>query len=321
MTASSPGELRHSARQPRSDACLGFVGVSTGSSSIMRVYPRWAELLGLPARQLAGYDLPIDSPAAAYRQVVAEIRDDPGQAGALVTTHKIAVYEAAGGMFDVLDGYARRFGEISCISKRDGALIGHAKDPISAALSLGEFLAADHFSRTGGEVICFGTGGAGCAITYCLAQRADRPSRIICTDTLASRLDHARQVHQAGGFPPDLFRYVLAESGSRHEELMRGLPEASLVVNATGMGKDRPGSPVPEGCPFPDGAVAWDLNYRGALEFVQQATRQQASRSLTVVDGWRYFIHGWTQVIAEVFGLSLDPATTDLLAEAAAEVR
>lgn len=52
--------------------------------------------------------------------------------GALVTTHKIDMYNAAKDMFDYLDPYAQRFGELSSISKLDGQLRAHAKDPISS---------------------------------------------------------------------------------------------------------------------------------------------------------------------------------------------
>ena len=72
---------------------------------------------------------------------------------------------------------------------------------------------------------------------------------------------------------------------------------------------------------FPDRAVVWELNYRGTLEFLAQARSQEEERGLTVVDGWRYFIHGWSQVVAEVFDLPMDPARVTELAEAAESVR
>jgi shikimate 5-dehydrogenase len=102
---------------------------------------------------------------------------------------------------------------------------------------------------------------------------------------------------------------------------LAALPPRSLVVNATGLGKDRPGSPLPEAARFPERAVVWELNYRGPLEFLAQARRQEQDRDLTVVDGWRYFIHGWSQVVAEVFDLPMEPALVARLAEAAESVR
>ena len=40
-----------------------------------------------------------------------------------------------------------------------------------------------------------------------------------------------------------------------------------------------------------------------------------------MVDGWRYFIHGWSQVVAEVFGVAVDAGTVERLAQAAEGVR
>src|ERR1035437_3465520 len=68
---------------------------------------------------------------------------------------------------------------------------------------------------------------------------------------------------------------------------------------ATGLGQDRPGSPLSDQVVFPERGLIWDFNYRGSLEFLHQAQRQQHDRDLVVEDGWRYFIHGWTQVVAD----------------------
>ena len=38
---------------------------------------------------------------------------------------------------------------------------------------------------------------------------------------------------------------------------------------------------------------------------VAAAEAAAARRRLTVVDGWVYFIHGWTRVIAEVFDVDI----------------
>ena len=83
------------------------------------------------------------------------------------------------------------------------------------------------------------------------------------------------------------------------------MPVGSLVVNATGLGKDAPGSPLTGACRFPEKAYVWELNYRGDLVFLEQARAQAQQRSLNVHDGWVYFIHGWTRVIAEVFDVDI----------------
>jgi shikimate dehydrogenase len=302
-------------------ACLGFVGVSTGGSSIHSVFPEWADELGLLARTLVGHDVPMDAPPEAYRRVVEEIRDDPAHLGALVTTHKVAVFIAAGDLFDELDPTARTFGEVSCLTKRDGQLLGSAKDPVAVRLAMADFLPDDHFGAYGAEALVLGTGGAGLALSHELGHRADRPERITCTDTSADRLDHARRLHRRSGLPGDLFSYVRTADQLATDALVAALPPGSLVANATGMGKDRPGSPVSDSVVFPRQARVWEFNYRGSLNFWHQAVRQRDDRRMHVEDGWRYFIHGWTQVIAEVFAIPMPADRVDVLARIAGRVR
>lgn len=298
---------------------MAFIGVTTGSSSIMRVFPRWAEILDLPTSTLLGCDIPLDAPAERYRREVQAIRDDPHHRGALVTTHKMALYDAAADLFDELDEFALACGEISAISSRGDTLHGHAKDPLTAGLALADFLPEAHFGSRR-EAIVLGAGGAGLALSWHLAQREDRPSRIVVTDTDPRRLEHLEQVHARRGTPSALLRTVRADDRVT-AELLGSAAEGSLVVNASGLGKDRPGSPVPDGVRFPRGGHVWEFNYRGSLEFLHQAAAQRAERELHVEDGWRYFLHGWSQVIAEVFSISLTPALMEELARAASDVR
>jgi shikimate 5-dehydrogenase len=300
---------------------MGFVGVDTAHSSIMKVFPRWADELGLPSRTLRGHDVPLGAPDDVYRDLVARIRDDPTHLGALVTTHKIRVYDACGDLFDDLDESSRELGEVSSISKRGGRLRGAAKDPVTAGLALQDLLDDDWFARTGSEGVCLGAGGAGTAISTYLARRTDRCPRITVTDVDPDRLAHVRAVHARAGLDAARFRYVRTEGPEQAGALVADTAPGSLVVNATGLGKDRPGSPLPPGTAFPRSAVVWEINYRGDLGFLHEAERQRADRGLTVADGWRYFIHGWSQVIADVFDLEMPPATVERLATLAEEVR
>jgi shikimate dehydrogenase len=296
---------------------MRFVGVTTASSSMMKVFPLWSDILDLDA-ELVGLDLPLGAPRSAYRDAVEQIRSDPDCVGALVTTHKIALYEAARDMFDELDEFASNVGEISSIATRNGRVLGAAKDPISAGLSLQEILDEDHFAY-GASVLCLGAGGAGSAIAWYLAQRQDSPQVMTFVDVDRDRLEHLRAV--VSRHPTDVELRTLAAGEADVTEVLAALPPGSLVINATGLGKDRPGSPLPPHARFPERAVVWELNYRGSLEFLAQAGEQQAERNLTVVDGWRYFIHGWSQVIAEVFEVPMRPDVVTRLAEAAEGVR
>jgi len=296
-----------------------FIGVTTGTSAIMKVFPAWAKALGRPEIVMEGIDLKIHDSAEAYRAAVAQIKYDPLSLGALVTTHKIDLFEAARDMFDTLDAYAQICGEVSCLSKRDGRLEGHAKDPITAGLSLDAILGEDYFARTGGIVLCFGAGGAALATLLHLInkpQPGNRPKRFVIVNRSPGRLERVRQmVERVGG---DIqVDYVCNQDPRRNDELMGGLPEGSVVINATGMGKDTPGSPISGKGLFPLGGVAWEFNYRGELDFLHQALAQQAARHLTVQDGWLYFLHGWTQVVAQVLHIELDNQRFETLRVAA----
>lgn len=307
---------------PLTRPTLYFIGVTTKQSSIMKVFPKWSEILGLGA-DIAGYDAPPNAPAEAYRAIVEHIKRDPLAKGALVTTHKINLLEACRDLFDELDPHAELCGEVSCLSKRDGRLIGHAKDPITSGLSWQAFVPQGHWGRSGGHVLCLGAGGSAIAISVFVASlpdAADRPKKFIAVNRTLPNLERLRRAHQQ--LKTDIaFEYVHNEDPLRNDELMAQLPPGSMVINATGMGKDRPGSPITDAGIFPERGLAWELNYRGELDFLHQARRQAQARQLLIEDGWIYFLHGWTQVIAEVFDITINDEAFAMLDAAAASLR
>ena len=75
--------------EPAEAPTLYFIGVTTGQSSIMPIFPHWMAYLGLDEARIVGVDFPLDTPPQAYREVVAFLKGDPQSKGALVTTHKI----------------------------------------------------------------------------------------------------------------------------------------------------------------------------------------------------------------------------------------
>jgi shikimate dehydrogenase len=280
---------------------LFFIGVSTSESSIMTLFPRWAEELGLQAT-IEGYDLPLDARPDDYRRCVEFIASRPDIRGALVTTHKAAMFEHARDLFVELDGYAETCREVSCIVRREEGLRGFAKDPITSALALEEMLPRGYWAE-GGQVICLGSGGAGVAITVHLLTSRPGPDRVVMVDRDPRRIAVAREVHAS--IAADRVAYAVHRGPHETRELLAQSPPKSLVINATGLGKDRPGSPLDDATVFPRGSIVWDLNYRGDLTFLSQARAQVASRGLRVFDGWSYFLHGWTAVVAEVFDLEM----------------
>jgi len=284
-----------------------FIGVTTGKSSIMKVFPEWAKFLELEDVVIKGIDFkPHDDPEA-YREAVDFIKNDPLSKGALVTTHKIDLLKACRDYFEELDPYAELMGEISCISKRNGKLIGHAKDPITSGLAIEAFLPSGYWAETGAAALLLGAGGSSIAISAYLMQEShgdNRPSKIVVTNRSQPRLDEIRHIHQQLDSPIPT-EYFLTPKPEDNDAVVEDLSPGSLVINATGLGKDAPGSPLTDNVVFPEKGVVWELNYRGDLIFLDQANAQQEARQLQVEDGWVYFIYGWTRVMAEVFDIDI----------------
>jgi shikimate 5-dehydrogenase len=212
--------------------------------------------------------------------------------------------------------------EVSSLSKRDGRLVVHAKDPISSGLAIEAFLPPGHWARTGAEAFLIGAGGSAIAISWYLTRPErgdDRPSRIVVSNRSPQRLEHFRDVYRQFGTDVPV-QYVHTPRPEDNDAVLRHLRPSSLVVNATGLGKDAPGSPLTDAATWPPGAVAWDLNYRGELVFLDQA---RAAGHVQVEDGWIYFLHGWTQVIAEVFDVEIPTSGPpfEALGRIAAEAR
>ena len=299
-----------------------FIGVSTADSSIMRIFPRWMAALGLDVA-LEGCDIPLNAPADAYRQVLKRLEDDPAIRGALVTSHKISLLHACRDRFDALDEAAVICDEVSCVVRRDRRTLGLAMDPLASAAALDDFLPEGHWSADDRDALCLGAGGAAVAISVCLAQRArhqPHPRRFIATDIMPERLEAMRRIH-AKLDTPLRFDYHLTGSAAENAAALHDLPPGSLVINATGMGKDLPGSPLADDALFPHDGLVWELNYRGERLFMRQAAAQADARRLKIEDGWRYFLHGWTRVLAEILGFALDSQRFDELARTAARFR
>ena len=300
-----------------------FIGVTTGKSSINKVFPLWMKELGRPEIILEGVDLKIHDTCETYRVITSQIKQDPLSLGALVTTHKIDLYEACKDLFDYVDPYAQICGEVSSISKRDGRLEGHAKDPISSGASLDSIIYDGYFGTTGGEVLCFGAGGSAVATLLHLINKqkpGDRPKHFVMVNRSPGRLVNAQKMAEC--LQTDIrVEYICNQDPVKNDMIMADMPPCSIIINATGMGKDTPGSPITNNGQFPVNGIAWEFNYRGELDFLHQALAQATSRGLKVEDGWIYFVHGWTQVVAQVLHFDLTPDLFNRLEELAATVR
>ena len=285
---------------------LIFLGVSTGQSAVHRVFDGWVSCLGTPLT-LKGCDLPLDAPADAYRRLVLDFRRPVARlAGALVTSHKTALFQAAADLFDDVTAQAVRLEEIGMIYWRDGRLVADAGDADSNLQAARRLFAASDAWRTGSrEAVVLGGGGAGVALAYTLATAADLGcARITITEVSEARAEIVRRIVQRWAFPVPIV--VMFLSGPA-DAIVADSGRASLIANATGLGKDRTGSPVSSGVRFPRGAFVWDFNYRfGRQEmptFLETASAQAAEQELTIEDGWNYFIWGWLVVMSRVAGV------------------
>lgn len=296
-----------------------FIGVTTGSSSIMKVFPKWAEALGLKDAVIRGIDFKPHSTAEEYREAVRFLKEDELSLGALVTTHKIDLYNACKDMFDFVDPFAFQLGEVSSISKKDGKFCAHAKDPISSGLALEAFVPENYWKDHDGDVFIMGAGGSALAMSVYFTQEKfgdNVPSRIIIANRSQPRLDAAKRILD-GRNPKTKFEFILNPTPADNDKTLASLKPHSVIINATGLGKDGPGSPLTNDCVFPQDSLVWELNYRGERLFMHQAEAQAGRSNLYIEDGWTYFIHGWTQVIAEVFHISIESEVLEHLSDIA----
>lgn len=311
---------------PATSPTMYFVGVTTGQSSIRPVFEEWMQVLQRTDVRLVGIDLPLHADPSAYQRVVAFMREDPMSLGALVTTHKVQLYRACIEFFDQVDEAAATLHEVSSLSKRHGEFRASAKDPLTSAYALDAFVSKEHWSNFGSaEVVCLGAGGSALALASHFAKTdsdVTGPARIVVTNRSPDRPVDFRNAYASLGAGPEL-ELVHATSAEVNDSLVNNAAAGSLIINATGLGKDAPGSPLTWDAQFPEHGFAWDFNYRGDLVFLQQAQAQQESRTLHVEDGWVYFLHGWTQVIAEVLDINIPPSGPlfDELASVAKAVR
>lgn len=283
---------------------IWFLGVSTGSSTIHRALPRWAGELGRPLR-VRGVDLPLGAPAGAYRRFCRDLAADPSALGAVVTSHKAALHRAARSAVDPVEPLVDLTGEINALRREDGGLRGFARDPVSVGRVV------DTIWPDGGrEVVCLGGGGTAVALLAHLAGRTARPSAVTVCEPDAGQVAALRAF--TARLDSDLPISVRTDSaGGTWNDVIGAAAPGALVVNATGLGKDRPGSPVTDEVRFPDGAVVWELNYRGDLHILRVAAPVPG---LAVHDGWSLFCHGWAAALAAVLDLPDDPGLADRLA-------
>ena len=307
-TALEPGGGRPSERSTfRAVAAVLFVGVTTGSSLAHEALACWQPLLPLRC-SLRGVDIPLDADDSAYVELLEEVHRDSSVLGAVVTTHKLRLFHAGRAHFSRLDSIAAACEEVNAVRRDpDGSLEGWARDPVSVGRVVDRIWPA-----SAGTVVCLGGGGTAVALAHHLSTSRPRV-RLVCADVDPGAV---ARVERIGGASTT----TVVGTGP-WDDLVRDAPPASLVVNATGLGKDRPGSPLSGEAHFPSSSVVWDLNYRGDLKFLDVARRQASEDRLLVHDGWELFCHGWAAALTVVLTLPDDPALGRRFQQAARHLR
>ncbi|MDQ3660475.1 MAG: hypothetical protein M3454_05335 [Actinomycetota bacterium] len=255
--------------------------------------------LGINAR-LEGVDLPLASPPDAYRRFVRRLEDEPQIAGAVITSHKLDLYESCRDLLTPAHALVENMGEAACITKGAKGLGAHTVDPLSSRRALEEVL-----KPRGGKVpgaLVLGAGGAGLAVALVLPAFSE--GRVTLADTRPDRLEHASQVSTNTSQTAPITTAVIPEGGDS-DGLVASLRPGSMIVNATGLGKDVPGSPVTDAISWPKSSLLWDLNYRGDLTMLQQAGERAAECSIGIHDGWPLFMHGWAMSLSLIFQLEV----------------
>lgn len=280
---------------------IWFVGIRTAGSAAVRAFPAWMDVLGSDAR-LSCADLPLDSSADAYRELVRAFAASEDAIGAVITGHKARLFEHARDELDVVDEPAWACRELSVLYRRGVQVHGTAIEIDSTRQALATIAPAAHWRTTGGELLVLGAGGTAAALLAAIFTdgegRRDGPRRVHLFDVVA---DRARQLSElVASWSPRTT--VTAHPATDAGMVMAGLAPHSLIVNATGVGKDTPGSPVTLPAAWPRHAIFWEVNYRGELAMLGDAIAAAPERELRVHDGWSLFIAGWAEALGTMLG-------------------
>ncbi len=278
---------------------LIFLGVSTSGSSVPRVMPGWARALGVEV-ELECVDLPVGVDGSAYVDLLERLRGDPDALGLVVTTHKAALWAACAEQFGEASPACRQVGEASAIAIRDGRLTADASDVYGVGRAVVRVLDDERWHAGEHGAIVLGAGGAGISLAFNLVDRLPElgARRVVLTDADPARLEIARALSR--GWARSELLEVLAAVGDANDRLVRAAKAGTLIVNATGMGKDRAGSPVT--VDLPSRTIFWEFNYRGPREMLERARAHSAADDLLVVDGRDYFICSWLEALCSVLG-------------------
>ena len=284
------------------DRHVVFVGVDSRSSRALTAVPRWSRRLGEPLA-LRPVDLPLAANRERYLRIFDGLQTDPNIAGAVITEHKVAMYEAIAGRCTYVSPDARRLRECAVLAARPSGVAAFATDVRAIGAEVDRI-----WPSSRAPVVCLGGGGAAAALCLQLLRRRPAPDRILVCEHDRARGRELGMLFTRETLPHGVKLHV--EVGAMEwDDAVVSLPPGALVVNATGLGKTDRSSPLSPAAVFPERVTVWDLNYRGPLPFLAQAHAQAQLCSLNVHDGWHLFALGWLAALSALLDVDV---TTDI---------
>ncbi|WP_189765881.1 hypothetical protein [Streptomyces xanthochromogenes] len=201
-----------------------------------------------------------------------------------------------------LTGYAtvtkdvRRLREAGTLRVDTDGLHASAHDVAAGGDIVQELLADSRWETGARHAVVLGAGGAGLALA-CVLTEASGVRQVILTEQSSARRREVRHILEAAGL--DGGRVALAPA-TQNDSLVAEAPPGTLLVNATGLGKDTPGSPLADTTPLPARSLFWELNYRGQRPLLARAQATTGSTGGRAVDGWDFFVRSWFEALKTI---------------------
>lgn len=295
------------------DRHVVFIGVDTHSSRALATVPSWSRQLGTPLA-VTPIDVPLGATRAVFETILDRLEADSAAVGAVITNHKVAMYEAAADRCSLVSADANELRECNVLASRPGGLAAFATDVQSIGAALDRIWPA-----CSAPVVCLGGGGSAAALCLHLLRRAAPPREVIICERDAGRALEltelfGKQAARAGVG-------LTIESGqAQWDDVVSTLAPGGLVVNATGLGKSDGLSPLTANAMLPRHATVWDLNYRGELPYLRLARSREHDLRLRVHDGLHLFVLGWLAALCTVLDVQPQEQAESKFAAIAAEV-
>jgi shikimate dehydrogenase len=277
------------------DPQVVFIGASASMSRANLYFAGWAGVVGL-AGTLIALDVAPDQGAGEYERLVGQLLV-PEVVGGVVTNHKVGLFREFRCRDWQVSDTATALEVVSCFRTAPGGFEGNAEEPLAIERAIRE-ISAVNGAGPYRELLIFGAGGAGRAIAYAASRMSEFGlARINITDTRMNRVEDVRRLSRDWGAEVNV---ELALNREVNNAMLKNAQPGCLVVNATGLGKDLRGSPLSSDSVFPMGSSAWDLNYRGGLDFLHHARTQSGGRGVRVFDGQTLFTAGWMEAMTYI---------------------